>query len=189
MAIIATAKKGNSMAATEPKITYTSTPEEIEAMHGRFDDALAAIHKEYGTTYPMIIDGEDRTSDATFDVVAPSNTSVVLGRFPKGTHKDVDDALAVARAYQKEWAALAPEERVRYVKAAAAKIRERKFHLASLMIVECGKSRTEAIGEIEEGADLLDYYADIYTENGYYVKKMGNEDPRERNSAIVSSTS
>lgn len=173
------------MVTTDPKITYTSTPEQIEAMHGRFDEALDAIKQKYGASYPMIINGEDRTSDATFDVVAPSDTSIVLGRFPKGTRQDVDDALAVAKAYQKEWAALPPERRVEYVKAAAAKIRERKFMLASLMIVECGKSRTEAIGEIEEGADLLDYYADVYKENDFYVRKMGSEDPRERNVSVL----
>lgn len=173
------------MVATDPKITYTSTPEQIEAMQSRFDEALESIKQKYGESYPIIINGEDRTSDTTFDVVAPSDTSVVLGKFPKGTNKDVDDALAVAKAYQKEWAALAPEKRVEYVKAAAAKIRERKFMLASLMIVECGKSRTEAIGEIEEGADLLDYYADVYTENDFYVRKMGSEDPRERNVSVL----
>lgn len=173
------------MTAAEVKITYTSTPEEIEAMHGIFNDALDEVGKDFGTSYPMIINGEDRTSDATFDVVAPAHTEVVLGRFPRGTSKDIDDALAAAKAYQPEWAALEPEERVQYVKAGAAKIRERKFMLAALMIHECGKSRTEAIGEIEEGADLLDYYADVYTENNFYVKKMASEDPRERNMSVL----
>jgi 1-pyrroline-5-carboxylate dehydrogenase len=173
------------MTAADVKITYTSTPEEIEAMHGLFDEALDQIGRDFGTTYPMIIGGEDRISETTFDVVAPAHTDVVLGRFQKGTKKDVDDALAVAKAYQPEWAALAPEDRVRYVKAAANKIRERKFMLSALMIHECGKSRTEAIGEVEEGADLLDYYADVYTENNYYVKKMASEDPRERNMSVL----
>ena len=57
------------MSAIEPKITYTSTPEQIEAMQSRFDDALAENAKEYGTTYPQIINGEDRSGAETFDVV------------------------------------------------------------------------------------------------------------------------
>jgi 1-pyrroline-5-carboxylate dehydrogenase len=173
------------MTAATVKITYTSTPEEIEAMHGLFDDALDQVSKDFGASYPMIINGEDRMSASTFDVIAPSHTGTVLGRFQKGSQKDVDDALMVAKAYQPEWAALAPEERVAYVKAAANKIRERKFTLAALMIHECGKSRTEAIGEIEEGADLLDYYADVYAANDFYVKKMASEDPRERNMSVL----
>lgn len=172
------------MANMEPKITYTSTPEEIEAMHGKFDDALAQVEKDFGTAYPMIINGQDRSSATTFDVVAPAHTSRVLGTFPKGINKDVDDAVAVAKAFQPEWSALSPEERVSKIRGAANKIRERKFVISALMIHEAGKSRTEAIGEVEEGADLLDYYATVYLENNAYVKPMGNEDPRERNKSV-----
>lgn len=172
------------MATLEPKITYTSTPEQIEAMHGKFDAALEKVEADFGHSLPMIINGEDRFSDATFDVVAPAHTSRILARLPKGSHQDVDDAVAVAKAYQPEWAARTPEERVAIIHQAANKIRERKFEISALMIHEAGKSRTEAIGEVEEGADLLDYYADIYLENNAYVKPMGNEDPRERNRSV-----
>lgn len=172
------------MAALDPKITYTSTPEEIEAMHGKFDAALAEVEATFGQAYPMIINGEDRSGENRFDVVAPAHTDVVMGTFPKGTHQDVDDAVATAKAYQKEWAALSPEDRVAKIRSAANKIRERKFVISAIMIHEAGKSRTEAIGEVEEGADLLDYYATVYLENHAYVKQMGNEDPRERNKSI-----
>ncbi len=172
------------MSTLEPKITYTSTPEEIEAMHGRFDEALESVEKDFGKDYPMIIGGEDRGVDSRFEVTAPAHTSQVLATFPKGRESDVDDAVAAARAYQPEWAAKTPEERVEIIRAAANKIRERKFEISAVMIIEAGKSRTEAIGEVEEGADLLDYYATVYLENAAYVKKMGNEDPRERNLSI-----
>ncbi|HWV25186.1 MAG TPA: aldehyde dehydrogenase family protein [Thermomicrobiales bacterium] len=173
------------MAAIEPKITYTSTPEEIEAMQSRFDEALEDVAKDYGTSYPMIIDGKDRTEEATFDVVAPADTDKILARFPKGTQKDVDDALAVAKAYQSEWRRTPWEERVKLVKSAANMVRARKFKLAAIMIEECGKSRTEAIGEVEEGADLLDYYADVFTQNDAYHKPMASEDPREANVSVL----
>lgn len=173
------------MTPIEPKITYTSTPLEIEAMQGKFDEALDAVEKDFGTAYPQIINGEDRTSKTLFDVVAPARTDLVLGRFPKGTREDVDDAITTAKAFQPEWASLPWEERVGLVKSAANKVRERKFRLAAIMIQECGKSRTEAIGEVEEGADLLDYYADVLTENNGYTKKMGNEDPREQNTSVL----
>lgn len=173
------------MAAIEPKITYTSTPEQIEAMQARFDEALETVGKDFGTAYPQIINGQDRTSDSTFDVVAPANTELVLGRFPKGTHRDVDDAIATAKAFQPEWDAMLWQDRVRLLKAAADMVRERKFKLAAIMIEECGKSRTEAIGEVEEGADLLEYYASVYEENNAYRKPMANDDPRERNTSVL----
>ena len=172
------------MAQLEPKITYTSTPEEIEAMHGKFDAALETVNSSFGANLNMIINGEDRGGDDRFEVVAPARTSQVLATFPKGTKSDVDDAVAAARAYQPEWAAKTPEERVEIIRSAARKIRERKFEISAVMIIEAGKSRTEAIGEVEEGADLLDYYATVYLENNAYKKPLGNEDPRERNLSI-----
>jgi 1-pyrroline-5-carboxylate dehydrogenase len=173
------------MTVTDPKITYTATPDQIEAMHGRFDDALAEVKKDFGATYPQIINGEDRAGNSVFDVVAPANVNRVLGRFPKGTSGDIDDAVAAARAYQPAWANMPWQERVEIMRGAANKIRERKFRLAAIMIQECGKSRTEAIGEVEEGADLIDYYATIFEEHDGYRLPMGNEDPRERNVSVL----
>ena len=40
------------------KITYTSTPEQIEAMHGAFDEALEGVRSVLGGTSPLLIDGE-----------------------------------------------------------------------------------------------------------------------------------
>ena len=173
------------MTVSDPKITYTATPDQIEAMHGRFDEALAAIEKEFGTSYPQIINGEDRFASATFEVDAPADTSRVLARFPKGTSGDIDDAVAAARAYAPAWSGTPWQDRVAIMRKAASTIRERKFRLAAIMIQECGKSRTEAIGEVEEGADLIDYYATLMEENDGYRVQMGNEDPRERNVSIL----
>lgn len=173
------------MATADPKITYTSTPEEIEAMHDRFDEALATVEQDFGQTYPLIINGEDRAGDTTFDVVAPSDTTRVLGTFARASKQDVDDAVATAKAFQKEWRQTPWQERVRIIKAAADKVRERKFRLAAIMIHEAGKSRTESIGEVEEGADLLEYYASVFEKNNAYELKMGSEDPRERNVSVL----
>lgn len=172
------------MANLEPKITYMSTPTEIEAMHGKFDDALEKVRSEFGADLSMIINGQDRGGSDRFEVTAPANTTQVLATLPKATQTDVDDAVAAARAYQPKWAAKSPEERVEIIRAAANKIRERKFEISAYMIIEAGKSRTEAIGEVEEGADLLDYYATVYLENNAYVIPLGAEDPRERNKSV-----
>ena len=60
------------MAQTQEKITYTATPEQIERMHALF--RLPRWRKPngmLGKTYPMIINGQDRTSAKTFDVTSP----------------------------------------------------------------------------------------------------------------------
>lgn len=173
------------MAVTDQKITYTATPDQIEAMHDAFDGALAGIEPTFGTIYPLIIDGEERTGRPTFDVVAPAKVSRVLGSCQRATAADVDDAVSVALAAYPAWAARPWQERVELVRSAAAKIRERKFEIAAYMIQECGKSRAEAIGEVEEGADLLDYYATQVEANDGFHLPMESLDPREQNQSVL----
>jgi len=173
------------MAATAQKITYTATPDQIEAMHQSFDEALDRVHQAFGKTYPIVIDGEDRTGRASFDVVAPANTSLVLARMQKGASADVNDAVLAAKAGFPAWSSRPWRERVAIIRAGAEKVRERKFDLAAIMILECGKSRAEAIGEIEEGADLLDYYARQVEQADGFTLKMESLDPKEQNESVL----
>ncbi|MEJ7900818.1 MAG: aldehyde dehydrogenase family protein, partial [Thermomicrobiales bacterium] len=173
------------MAAAAQKITYTATPDQIEAMHSSFDEALARFEGTFGTEYPMVINGEATTGDSLFDVVSPSNTTVVLARMQTGSVTNVDAAVAAARAAYPAWSARPWQDRVAIINNAAETIRERKFDLAAIMIHECGKSRTEAIGEVEEGADLLDYYAKQMVLADGFALKMESLDPREQNVSVL----
>lgn len=173
------------MAVSVEKITYTATPEQIERMHQAFDEALAAVKGDLGQTYPMIVDGRERTSGQTFEVRAPADLSVVLGVFQRGTAQDVDDAVAVATAVYPAWSGLPYQERVAIMRRAAELVRERKFRLASLLILECGKNRAESLGEVEEGADLIDEYARQMEENEGFEREMGSLDPAERNRSVL----
>lgn len=172
------------MAAAQ-KITYTATPDQIEAMHSTFDEALERLDANLGNTYPIVIDGEASTGRETFDVVAPADTSLVLAKMQVGTQDDIDAAVAAARAAYPAWSARPWQERVAIIQSAAEEIRSRKFDLAAIMIQECGKSRTEAIGEVEEGADLLDYYAKQVVLADGYALPMESLDPREHNVSVL----
>jgi 1-pyrroline-5-carboxylate dehydrogenase len=171
--------------ATDQKITYTATPEQIEAMHQAFDAALDEVRGELGRTYAMVIDGVDRTGDATFDVRAPAERSLLLAQFQRGDRGDVHDAVAAARAAYPDWSRRPYRERVEIMRRAAALVRERKFRLAALLILEAGKNRAEAIGEVEEGADLIDAYAGQMEENEGFERVLGSLDPTERNQSVL----
>ena len=173
------------MTATDLKITYTSTPEQIEAMHSFFDDAIEGVRSELGKTYPLIIDGEDVAGRETFEVRAPADRSTVLGSFQRATGDDVERAISAAKAAYPAWSGRPWQERVELVRKAADIIRERKYKLSAILIYETGKSRTEAIGEIEEGADLLSEYADQVEAANGFVTPMDTIDPREQNVSIL----
>jgi 1-pyrroline-5-carboxylate dehydrogenase len=98
---------------------------------------------------------------------------------------DVDDAVAAAKAAYPAWSSRPYGERVEILRRAANLIRERKFLLSALLIIECGKNRAEAIGEVEEGADLIDEYAGQMEANRGFQREMGSLDERERNQSIL----
>jgi len=167
------------------KITYTSTPEQIRAMHAAFDDALATIEPELGGTHPMVVNGQERTAAETFEVRAPADHDKLLGVFQSGTRADVDDAVAAAKAAFPAWAGLPYQERVAIFRRVAELIRERKFRVSALLVHECGKNRVEAIGEVEEAADMVDEYAAQVEANRGFVKELGSLDPGERNRSVL----
>jgi 1-pyrroline-5-carboxylate dehydrogenase len=172
------------MTVTE-KITYTATADQIERMHAVFDQALEDVNNELGKTYPMIINGEERTAKATFEVKSPIDHSIVMGTFQRGTASDVNDALAAAKAAFPAWSQRPWQERVEIMKRAADLVRERKFRLSALLIVEAGKNRGEAIGEVEEGADLIEEYANQMEANNGFAQTMDSLDPAEKNQSVL----
>lgn len=173
------------MVAPAPKITYTATAEQMEQMHQAFDVALDEVQGDLGHTYPILINGQERTGRETFDVHAPADHNLLLGTFQSGTKADVDDAVAAAKAAYPEWSARPYQERVAIMRRAAELIRERKFRMSALLILEAGKTRAEAIGEVEEGADLIDEYARQMEDHNGFELKLESLDPAERNRSIL----
>src|SRR5688572_26078474 len=120
------------MAQMVEKITYTATAEQVERMHAAFDEALAEAKPMLGKSYPMIINGEERTARKTFDATSPTDRRTLLGRFQSGSAQDVDDAVAAAKAAYPAWSGRPYQDRVEIMRKAAALIRERKFLLSAL---------------------------------------------------------
>src|SRR5438270_434041 len=64
-------------------------------------------------------------------------------------------------------------------------VRRRRYELSVWMIWEMGKNRIEALGEIEETADLLTYYADQMRANDGFVREMGKLVPTDHNTSVL----
>jgi len=156
------------------KITYATLRADNEPMHAQFETALAAARGTLGGLHRNYVDGAWRDGAGTFEVHSPIDTDIVLGTFAKGTAADVDDAVAAARRAQPAWSARPWRERVAIVKRAGDLISERLMDYAALMAIEVGKNRIEALGEVEESADLLRYYASTMEANDGYDHPMDN---------------
>jgi 1-pyrroline-5-carboxylate dehydrogenase len=64
-------------------------------------------------------------------------------------------------------------------------IRERKLEIAAVMSLEVGKSRMEAMGDVEESGDLIDYYARQVEQADGFVKPLGKLLPNERTRSVL----
>ncbi len=156
------------------KITYATLRADNEEMHASFEAALVGARTTLGGSHRNYVGGAWRDGEGTFEVRSPIDTEIVLGTFARGTPADVDEAVAAARNAQPAWAATPWRERVALVKRAGDLISERLMDYSALMAIEVGKNRIEALGEVEESADLLRYYASTMEENDGYDHPMGN---------------
>jgi 1-pyrroline-5-carboxylate dehydrogenase len=156
------------------KITYATLRADNEEMHNGFEEAVTRVKAGLGGHHRNYVAGEWRDAEANFDVRSPIDRDLVLGTFAKGTTADIDDAVAAARRAQPAWAATPWQERLTILRRAAELISDRLMDYSAAMAIEVGKNRIEALGEVEESADLIRYYAQTMEDNGGYDHPMDN---------------
>ena len=121
--------------------------------------ALAAVKREFGKAYPLVIGGEKIATPDTIASINPSNPAEVLGHVSAATKDLAKKAIDVAFETFDSWKRTTPQERAAYLFKAAALLRERRFHYDALLVYEVGKSWIEADGDIAESIDFLEFYA------------------------------
>ncbi len=167
------------------KITYTTLSADNEELHIEFEKAVERLTASFGQTYPQFIGAEQRTGRPTFESRSPIDTNLVVGHFQRGTREDAQDAIAAARAAFPAWSGRPWQERCDILSAVADLISERIYDLAAAMVLEMGKSRMEALGEVEESADLIRWNVKQMRENNGYVRPLGSYDPAKDENVSV----
>jgi 1-pyrroline-5-carboxylate dehydrogenase len=167
------------------KITYISLGADDPEVNASFEAAIAAVAPQLGQTHPLHVAGDKRAGSGVIESRSPTDTRVVVARVASGTADDVRDAVAAARAAFPAWSRTPWTERAQLLERAADIIRRRRYELAAWLIHEMGKNRVEALGEIEETADLITYYNQQMREANGYVKEMGRLVPTDRNTSVL----
>lgn len=156
------------------KITYATLRNDNEALHALYDAGIVKARARLGAYQQNWVGGKSRDGDGTFELRSPIDRDILVGTFAKGTRQDVKDAVAAARAAQPAWRATPWPARLAVLRKAAELISERQMEYGAIMAIEVGKSRLEALGEVEESADLIRYYADVYERHDGYDHPMDN---------------
>jgi 1-pyrroline-5-carboxylate dehydrogenase len=159
--------------APRMKITYATLRNDNEELHAAFESGLERARGQLGGEHRNYIGGAWRDGDGTFEKRTPIDGSV-LGRFARGTRQDVRDAVAAARLAQPDWGGRPWQERVALLRHAADLITERQMELGALMAIEVGKNRLEALGDVEETADLIRWACDQLERGDGFDTPMGN---------------
>ena len=162
------------MTAQRIKITYATLRADNEELHALYEAGLEKARGRLGAYHRNYVAGAERDGEGVFEVRSPIDTDIVVGTFAKGTRDDVRDAIAAARRAQPAWFRMGWEKRLAILKAAAELISERQMEYGGLMAIEVGKTRMEALGEVEEAADLIRYYAKTAEDNAFYDHPMDN---------------
>ena len=137
------------------RITYATMSADNEQLHVDYEKGVEVARGWLGQQHPFYVNGEARTGSGYREERSPIDKDVLIGEFAQATREDVRDAVAAAKAYASTWMNTPWQERVRLVERAADLISERRNELAALMAIEVGKNRLEALGDVEESADLL----------------------------------
>ncbi|MGZ8630898.1 MAG: aldehyde dehydrogenase family protein, partial [Actinomycetota bacterium] len=156
------------------RITYATLSADNEELQRAYDEAAERVRADLGKEYPVIVNGEERWREDRYEEPSPIDKEIVIGRFSQATPEDVEDAVAAAKAFRLEWDRMGWQERVRILRKSADIMEERLFDLAALMAYEVGKSRLEALGDVQETAELIRWNCDeMEKHDGFRVPMSG----------------
>jgi 1-pyrroline-5-carboxylate dehydrogenase len=157
------------------KLTYSTMFDPPPELHSKFDAAVAHVTGQVGIEHGLLIAGEDRRSARGFDKHSPIDARQLLGRFQDASAADVDAAVTAARHAWPDWAARPWQDRVGLLRRAARLIEDRVYAISAALAMEVGKNRMEALGEVQETADLIYWYCDQMEANGGFDKILPND--------------
>jgi acyl-CoA reductase-like NAD-dependent aldehyde dehydrogenase len=154
------------------KLTYSTMFDPPPELHQKFEAAAARVRAAIGKEHGLLIGGRETRCASGFDKFSPIDARLLLGRFQNAAAADVDAAVDAARRAWPDWAARPWRERVEALRRAARLVEERVYEMSAALAMEVGKNRMEALGEVQETADLISWYCDQMEQHGGYDRVL-----------------
>jgi len=167
------------------KVTYSTLGSPDPLLHEYFEEDVADLKSNLGAGYNMLINGEWVDGDGSFENRSPINTDWLLGVFAQASAEHVDQAVAAAKAAFPAWRDRPWQERCNLVNRFADLISERLFEISAAVSMEIGKNRLEAIGDVEEAADLIRYCVDAMKDNAGFDRQLLSESDQHFNRSVL----
>ena len=110
---------------------------------------------------------------------------LAVGNFAQASDRHVERAVAAAKAAFPAWRDTPWAERAELLNKVADLISERLFEISAVVSMEIGKNRLEAIGEVEETADLIRYCVNAIKDNAGFDRQMLSESDKHFNRSVL----
>lgn len=156
-----------------------------DAFHEEFEKSVEQIKNNFNKEYPLIINGKEIFSKIQFEVKSPCDTSIIVARFPKATVDDTNNAIKSAKHAFSEWSNTPYQTRAKIFKECADMFSKQKFLLSAIMSFENGKTRIEAMGDVDEAIDFMRFYAYQLEINEGFLKETEHPNPKEKTRTIL----
>ncbi len=166
------------------RLTYTSGALD-DVIHDEFDKALARVRGESSEPFGHFIAGEYVYDGALFEREDPSRAPAIASRAHMANAALCEHAVAAARDAAPRWRQTPYSERVNRLLAAAEHMNNRRIELASVISLETGKTRFEAITEVQEAIDIIHTYARFLRENNGFVTRLDSYVEGEQNVDVL----
>ena len=164
-----------------PRVTYSNTGEDFSGVHTHLDALIPeAEARLLGKRRPAIIGGSDRSEGHMVAARSPIDRGMILGEFPQANEALVDEAVEAARVAWAKWRDLGWPRRVQILRAGADALERRKWDISVACLVEVGKSRLEAVGEVEEAIDLIRHYCNEMERSDGFREERPDASPAEK---------
>lgn len=169
-----------------PRVTYSNIAEDFSGVHAHLDRVIPAVKAEMlGRERANWIAGRDDRDGDSFAAASPIDRDIALGTFWAASPDAVDRAVKAARGACKAWRHLGWEKRAALCHRVADVMTARRFEMAVACLIEVGKSRMEALGEVEEAIDLVRFYADELVSNHGFEHDLKRANPREETRDVL----
>jgi len=130
-----------------------------KAVAGKLRAALDKVRAGAGREYDLIIGGKRLKSEQKLESRNPSNKEEVLGVYQKASVEQAKQAIEVAHKAFQTWQYTSAEHRAALLLKVGRIMRQRRNELVAWVILEAGKTRTEADGDVAEAIDFTEFYA------------------------------
>lgn len=125
----------------------------------QFEQALEKTKKQFPINVPIILQGKKIQSNLVLKKENPNHTSCIVSNVSLAQKEHVEQAIEYSHSFFQQWRYSPAHKRIESLKKLAGLMKDEEFELASLQVLEVGKTWREAQGDVAEAIDFCMYYA------------------------------